>query len=85
MLLAVSHDNAQFIRLPLDGVFLSVHGAEVEHSGSCRVALERLGYPRQNLRGQLPSQWKKCPRTLMPGWGATVRHISDYPLQVTKP
>jgi len=50
MMLAVSHDNAQFIRLPFNGVFLSVHGAEVEHSGSSRFAFERLGHPRQNLK-----------------------------------
>ena len=54
MLLAVSHDNAQFIRLPLDGVFLSVHGAEVEHSGSRCVAFERLGHPLQNLERTVP-------------------------------
>lgn len=61
MLLAVSHDNAQFIRLPVDGVFLSVHGAELEHSGSGCVASEGLGHPLQDLRGQFPSQ-RKCPR-----------------------
>ena len=65
MLRAVGHDNAQFIRLPLDGVFLSVHGAEVEHGGSRCVALERLGHPLQNLKGQLPSQWKCRRRTFL--------------------
>jgi hypothetical protein len=58
MLLAVSHDNAQFIRLPLDGVFPSVHGAEFEHGGPRSIGFESLGHPLQNLRGQLPSQWK---------------------------
>ncbi len=49
MLLAVSHDNAQFIRLPLDGVFSSVHGAEFEHGGPRSIGFESLGHPLQNL------------------------------------
>jgi hypothetical protein len=53
MLLAVGHHNAQFIRVSLDGLFLSVHGAEVE---SCGAICEGLGHPRQNLRGRHASQ-----------------------------
>lgn len=61
MLLAVGHDNAQFIRVRLYGLFLSVHRAEVEHSGSSGVAFERLGHPRHNLRRQHSSQRNSAP------------------------
>jgi hypothetical protein len=56
MLLAIGENNAQFINLPFNGVFLPIHGAEIEHCGSCDVALERLGHTHQNPRGQFPSQ-----------------------------
>jgi hypothetical protein len=62
MLLTIGHHNAQFIRIALDGPFLSVHGAEVEYSGSCSAICERLGHPRQNLRGQHSSQGGIVPQ-----------------------
>lgn len=74
MLLAVGHDNAQFIRLPLDGLFLSVHGTEHEHGSSRWVAFERLRHPLQDLREQFPSQWRsRVGRTGVAQLGATRR------------
>jgi hypothetical protein len=69
MLLAVRHHNAQFISLPFDGLYLAVHGAEIEHSGCRRVAFERLRHAQKNPRGQLPSQWSS--RTTG-GWSSPI-------------
>jgi adenylate kinase family enzyme len=60
MLLAVSHHNAQFLRIAFNGLFLAVHGAEVEHSGPCSAICKGLRHPRQNLRGQHSSQGKSA-------------------------
>jgi hypothetical protein len=67
MLLAVGHHNAQFIRISLDGVFLSVHGAEAEYGDPCDAICQRLGHPRQSQRAALIAR-EKCPRSL-PGLG----------------
>jgi hypothetical protein len=60
MLLAVGHHNAQFIRISLDGVFLSVHGAEAEYGDPCDAICQRLGHPRQSQRAALIAR-EKCP------------------------
>ena len=57
MLLAIAHDDAEFIGLGFNGVLLAIHGAKIEHCGSCGVAPERPGHAQQNPKGQLPSQW----------------------------
>jgi hypothetical protein len=68
MLLAIGHDNAQFISLPFDGVFFPVHGAEIEHSGSCRVAFERLGHSQQNLISEEAQFVKGVPKAPLALW-----------------
>ncbi len=50
MPLAVGHGDKQFVDASLNGLFLPVHGSEIEHSGCWHVAVGGLGHGRQNLR-----------------------------------
>jgi hypothetical protein len=85
VLLAVGHHNAQFTRVPLHELFLSVHGAEVEYGYSFGPVRERLGHQQQNLRRGHSSQgivprkpigveFLKSPR---PSVVCILRHMTD--------
>jgi hypothetical protein len=42
MLLAIGHDNGQFVGLPINGALLSVQGPKIENGSSCGAAVEKL-------------------------------------------
>ncbi len=47
MLLAVGHDNAQFISIALDGMLTSIHRSAIEHRNPRHVTAGVLGHAKR--------------------------------------